>query len=498
MSNTLRRRFNGTLVWDWLQRLGAILTVAAIAAFGFWGGHFLLPGQEHAEFETGELEAQSSSESNQITLPPQKLAAANLVSVTIEEAEFQAHKAIPGSVNYDSTKKVEIRATVNSTVKETLVKPNQRIEKGEPMLVLTSPEIGAAKNDISRCEASVNLLTQQYRWIEATHASIDELLTMLQTSPSSQQIKAKFENKKLGEHRDEILTAYAELSLARQLSLRTDSLISQGAISGKEGRQRSSALDVASAKFNAIAEEMTFQTTQQLTQAIANLEAEKKRLAICEAELSAMLGSNSDAAPESIQTMSPSEFVFSAPQRGQVVNLQAVQSARFAPGEVMAEIADTSDVWIEAQVSQRDWHSVSLQSKQELTVRIPGLPAEKFTATVKHIDAAVSKETMAIPLVAELNNPDGKFRPGMAVWVEVPVSKNRRALVVPEGAVQRNEQNAFVFVQTNVDSFEKRDVVIGEEADGVIEITSGIESGDQVVVEGAFFLKSEMLLAEEE
>jgi multidrug efflux pump subunit AcrA (membrane-fusion protein) len=105
---------------------------------------------------------------------------------------------------------------------------------------------------------------------------------------------------------------------------------------------------------------------------------------------------------------------------------------------------------------------------------------------------------MAIPLVAELSNEQNRFRPGMSVWVDVPTSKSRVAIAVPEGAVQRNEQDTFVFVRTGNQSFERRDVVIGETSDNEVEIKSGLNDGDNVVVEGAFFLKSEMLLAEEE
>lgn len=192
------------------------------------------------------------------------------------------------------------------------------------------------------------------------------------------------------------------------------------------------------------------------------------------------------------------EFVIRAPRSGQVVSLPAVQSARFEPGEVITEIADISNVWIEAQISQRDWHTLKLETKQALTVRVPALPEKRFTAFVKHIGTSVSRTTMAIPLVAELENEENMFRPGMSVWVDIPTSEKRPALVVPQGAVQRNESETFVFVEVGERLFEAREVVLGQESEDQIEITSGLKAGENVVVEGAFFLKSELLLAEEE
>lgn len=500
MSNSSRTgpRSNWSLIWEWLQRFGAIITVAAIALFGFWGGHFLLPGQEHAdgEAETEAVEAASSTESSSLSLSDEKFAAAKLKTMVVKNEMFQAHKAVPGTIVYDATKKVELRATADCIVKETLVRSAQQVEQGQPILRLTGPAVGAARSEISQCESSLDLLEKEYTWTVETHSNMKELLTFLEQSPSSDQVRSQFENKSLGEHRNEILSAYAELALAKQLSIRTDRLKSQGAISGKEANERKSGLDVASAKFNSIREEMTFQTSQQLTKAKAKLEAEKKRLEMCREKLAALLGPQGESADAAKQGVT--DFVVTAPRSGQIVSLAAVGSSRFESGEVMAEIADISDVWIEAQISQRDWHSLKLENDQPLTVRVPALPDAKFTAHVTHVGTSVSKTTMAIPLVAELGNEDGRFRPGMSIWVEIPTSDARTAIAVSEGAVQRNGAETFVFIQTGEKTFEKRDVVVGEESEDQIELTSGLGEGDKVVVEGAFFLKSELLLAEEE
>lgn len=496
MSNPARRRFNWSPILELVQRFGAFITVAAIAVFGFWGGHFLLPGQDHAEQEAEPVEL-STSEINSVTLADSKLAAAELKIVVAQREEFQASKSVPGTIVYDATKKVEIRATVDSVVKETLVTTAQQVEQGQPILVLTGPEIGAARSEVSQCESSLDLLEKEYQWVLDTHTNIKELLAFLGQSPSPDQVQVKFENKNLGEHRREILSAYAELALAGQTNARSASLKSQGAISGKVADARKSGLNVASAKFNSIREELTFQISQELSRAKSKLETATKRLEICQEKLQTLLGSQGDGATgRSVGGVA--EFVVNAPRSGQVVSLPAVDSSRFEPGEVMVEIADISDVWIEAQISQRDWHALKLETNLALTVRVPGFKDVSFTSIVKHIGTSVSKTTMAIPLVAELENPDKKFRPGMSVWVDIPASVKRTSIVVPEGAVQRNELATFVFVQTGEATFEPRDVVVGETSESRIEIISGVNEGDKVVSEGAFFLKSEWLLAEEE
>ncbi len=458
----------------------------------------MLPGQEHSQSEPEVNDTQNSGESGRVTLPAEKLAAAKLKIEAIRPQEFQSHKAVPGSIVYDATRKVEVRATVECIVKQTLVQSAENVVKGQPLLILTGPEIGSAHSEISQVEGSLALLEKELAWTMDTHTNMNELLAFLAQSPTSEQVKAEFENKKIGEHRNEILSAYAELALAKNVIQRTNKLESEGVIAGKDVDERKRALDVASAKYNSIREEMTFQSSQQLAAIQTRVEAEQKRLAIAWEKLRALLGPNANFDDIESNDQGVSDFVVNAPRGGQIVALPAVVSARFAQGEVMAEIADSSNVWVEAQISQRDWHSLNLEPEQQLAVRVPALPDQNFVAVVKYIGTSVSKSTMAIPLIADLDNTENRFRPGMSIWVDIPTSKRRTAIVVPEGAVQRNELQTFVFVQTGAATFEAREVLVGQQSGEQLQIESGLSEGERVVVDGAFFLKSELLLAEEE
>jgi RND family efflux transporter MFP subunit len=153
---------------------------------------------------------------------------------------------------------------------------------------------------------------------------------------------------------------------------------------------------------------------------------------------------------------------------------------------------------VEAQISQRDWHSLSLAENQSLDIRVPAIPDRTFQARVRHLGTSVSKTTMAIPLIAVLDNGMEQFRPGMSVWVEIPTSVSRSTILIPVAAVQRNEMDAFVFVQLDNRTFVHRYVEVGSESGDRIEIKSGLQPGEQIVQRGAFFLKSELLLSEEE
>ena len=66
-------------------------------------------------------------------------------------------------------------------------------------------------------------------------------------------------------------------------------------------------------------------------------------------------------------------------------------------------------------------------------------------------------------------------------------------LQLPSSAIQRHDERPFVFVATEDDRFERRDVELGRVFAQQVEITAGLIDGEMVVVAGGFALKSELL-----
>jgi len=79
-------------------------------------------------------------------------------------------------------------------------------------------------------------------------------------------------------------------------------------------------------------------------------------------------------------------------------------------------------------------------------------------------------------------------RPGSFVTVNIVRETHPEALLLPREAVLRELQKAHVFVAED-DIAEKRSVKLGLEEGGLIEVISGVEAGDQVIVAGQGGLK---------
>ncbi len=201
---------------------------------------------------------------------------------------------------------------VDCVVKQTLVQPAQFVERGQPLVILSGPDVGAARNKVSQCKSNYELVRKEYEWTLDTHTNVQKLLELLQQSPPIEEIKSLFDQKNLGEHRDEILTAYSEFGLAKRLTERTNRLESQGVIPGKTADERRSQFEIATARFDSLVEEMKFQTKQGLTKAAADLAAAEQHLKFCQDNLASLLG---PYAAEGKQTADAnvSDFTLNAP-----------------------------------------------------------------------------------------------------------------------------------------------------------------------------------------
>ena len=189
-------------------------------------------------------------------------------------------------------------------------------------------------------------------------------------------------------------------------------------------------------------------------------------------------------------------YTVRAPFDGQVVEKHVTVGELVTPDRNIFTVADLDRVWIWIDVYERDLRGVHLEDEAE--VEADAYPGALFRGLVSYLSAQVDTDTRTVRARIDVPNPEEKLRPGMFARVRLfdphGAQGRRRAadsLVVPEGAVQRDGEESIVFVPTGPLTFERREVRTGRKAGGLVEILGGLEAGEQVVVEGAFLLKSE-------
>ena len=185
-----------------------------------------------------------------------------------------------------------------------------------------------------------------------------------------------------------------------------------------------------------------------------------------------------------------STFVITAPFSGVVIEKDAVMGELAKPEGKLFTIADLSTVWIEADVSEKDLGKLSVGSLA--TVTVSSFPDDSFKGKVSYISSIFDKQTRTVKARIELPNPDRKLRIDMFARAMVDLSSSREALILPQEAVLLVQGQSTVYVQTE-NGFEARPVEVGEQLNKGVVITSGLKSGEQVVISGAYALKSRQL-----
>jgi cobalt-zinc-cadmium efflux system membrane fusion protein len=187
-----------------------------------------------------------------------------------------------------------------------------------------------------------------------------------------------------------------------------------------------------------------------------------------------------------------SHFGLHAPISGIVLERTASLGRMVDPTTPLFRIANLSTLWLTVQAYERD--AVRIASGATANLSFPALPGQNFRGRVTLVGREVSKESRTIPVRIEVANTSGVLRPGMSASAAVPVgAAEGRMLTVPVAAVQRvrNEWCVFLPKEKEPGAYEIRKIGRGRDLGNEVEILSGLEAGDKIVVDGAFLLKSQ-------
>ena len=183
-----------------------------------------------------------------------------------------------------------------------------------------------------------------------------------------------------------------------------------------------------------------------------------------------------------------------APIEGRITERKSTVGEHIGKETEIYTISDPTDLWVLAEVKERDIGAV--QIGQETSFTVLAYPGERFHGKVVLLGNRVETESRTLEIRIEVNNADGRLKPGMFADVEIATTAIKDVLVISDQALQTLEDEQIVFIALNETKFEKRVVKTGLEQRGRVQILEGIKEGEHVVTEGSFILKSELLKGE--
>ncbi|MEE4957171.1 efflux RND transporter periplasmic adaptor subunit [Pseudomonas alliivorans] len=171
-----------------------------------------------------------------------------------------------------------------------------------------------------------------------------------------------------------------------------------------------------------------------------------------------------------------------------------VVEKHLAIGEVVSDasnaftLSDLSRVWATFGVAPKDLDKVIVG--RPVTVSAPDLNA-RVEGRIGYVGSLLGEQTRAATVRVTLANPNGAWRPGLFVSVDVAAEQSQVAVSLPESAIQTVEDKPSVFVR-NDEGFQLTPVTLGRSDGGYVEIVQGLAAGTQVAANGSFILKSEL------
>ena len=359
---------------------------------------------------------------------------------------------------------------------------SQAVE-AERGVYLASRSVAEKEAEVAQSESNINVLQQQLEQaktelevrLAAYHRSksVPELASLQQLERLKAEVdkaradvassearvvegkaRLKAARSALETVRGERPLAEKELGIRRQALAREEKVFSSGYSRKRELLEAESALDMALAELNGAAEEVT------------------------------LLGG---------QPGGTGETLLRSPINGRVEESTLTLGEHVDTEQVCFTVINLEKVWVELAVAPKDISK--LEMGDEVEVRADSAPQQSYRAAVTSIGAVANATTKTVPVLAVLENTDGRLAAGSYVKGVVTTEKRLERLTVPKGALQEHTGRATLYVAKPDDKglFEVRHVTLGVEGEDWREIAEGLNPGEPLATQGTFYLKSEAL-----
>ena len=269
------------------------------------------------------------------------------------------------------------------------------------------------------------------------------------------QTLAVFSSQMISEQRSALQTAQKRLSLANTIYQREKTLWEQ----------------------KITAEQDYLQALQSLREAEIAVDNAQQKLSA----LGVILNNNANSS-------SLNRFELRAPYDGLVVERNLSIGEAVKEDTPIFTISDLSTVWAEVHIPAKDLPYVRMGDK--VTLRATAFDAQT-TGTVAFIGALVGELTRMAKARIVLANPQGAWRPGLFVSVEVKAAEVRVPIAIETDALQTLGTQQVVFVRTET-GFKAHPVKIGLNDGKHVEVVEGLAAGARYAAKGSYILKSEL------
>ncbi|WP_440873694.1 efflux RND transporter periplasmic adaptor subunit [Thalassotalea sp. PLHSN55] len=180
---------------------------------------------------------------------------------------------------------------------------------------------------------------------------------------------------------------------------------------------------------------------------------------------------------------------FYAPQSGVINGLKIREGFFVKPGNTLMSIAQLDQVWVEAEVFERD--AILVKAGLPVVMSLDYLPGQQWQGQVDYVYPTLNPQTRTLRIRLKFANPELTLKPNMFAQVIIHANSIDDALLVPKESVIRTGKQDRVVLALGEGQFKSVEVAIGRVNHDHIEILNGVNEGDVVVTSAQFLIDSE-------
>jgi len=178
-----------------------------------------------------------------------------------------------------------------------------------------------------------------------------------------------------------------------------------------------------------------------------------------------------------------------APQSGVIDNLNISEGSFVKPGKTLMSIGALDQVWVEAEIFERQAFQVS--NGLPVTMTLDYLPGKEWTGKVDYIYPTLNAKTRTVKVRLRFDNKNEDLKPNMFAQVIIHAKSTEDSLLVPKEAIIRTGSFDRVVLALGEGRFKSVKVKIGRGNEQFTEILSGVKAGERIVTSAQFLLDSE-------
>lgn len=495
---------------------------------------FTVGCQEKPVAEAHEEGAEAHEEEGHVEglveLDEEQIALAGIRAEAVSTRLIQPTMRVPGLVTSTTKGRAVVTPPVAGRVISILVSPGSKVLQGQALAIIDSADLAqswaniaearrqrdAAKAAVKETQAEVDLAQSK---LSAATSNLKRQRELAQAGAFSQAPVQQAQSE-LNDAQSELLSIQKEQASHADLVRRLETLYQEGIVSEAEYEAaklelQQDEIKLSRAKSRVAAAKTTYEREKNIAERgllnareiqTAEAEVRSSQLEVGRAKIRA---NSAKASLESAnKAVSNAEAVYRstgagqgsggkvtlrAPITGTVTHLDITKGQAVDRTQTLMEIENLDAVWVTGKIPEK--LASKIHTGSYVTISVDAYPQRDFRGMVQIVGDRVDPETRSIPVQCLVTGANGLLKPDMFAQVEIATGKGSEVMAIPESALVKHEGETFVFVQQD-HGYLKKMVEIGKSSSGYLEVLSGLEPGDPVVVEGAFVLSSELQKSE--